>query len=219
MNKLVKYGAICVIISSFSLNFVDKAESKSNAAVISSFHNKVQAKTTSEPVWKMAGANKILESGDSIRTGSVSRAEIRYSDGTVTRIGSNSLLRIDSNGEKRTNIKLLVGKLWLKVKKGEGRLQIKTPTAIASVLGTELLVTNDEKNVSHVTTLDGLVEVTTNEGDKTLVKPGEWVEIMPGKAMEKPTKFDWDALKRNERFMLDPNFVPKENEKEENNWK
>lgn len=220
MNKIIKYSFCCLIASSFSLSLVSDATSKSNAAMISTFNNKVQAKTKSDPTWKMAGLNKILESGDSVRTGSLSRAEIKYSDGTVTRVGSNSLLRIEAHGEKRTNIKLLVGKLWLKVKKGDGRLEIRTPTAIASVLGTELLVTNDEKNISHVTTLDGLVEVTGENGDKTLVKPGEWVEIAPGKNIEKPTKFDWDALKRNEKFMLDPTFMPKPEEfKDENNWK
>lgn len=220
MKNLVKGFFICTLAFSISSSFALESKSLSNAAIISSFHNKVQAKTIQTGTWKSAGLNKILESGDSIRTGSFSKAEVTYSDGSVTRLGANSLVRIETHNNKRTNLKLLVGKLWLKVTKGNGKLTIHTPTAVAAVLGTELLVMNDEKNVSHVTTLDGLVEVTDNNGDKTLVKPGEWVEIAPGKPMEKPTKFDWVALKRNEKFMLDPNFIPSPEEfKEDNNWK
>jgi ferric-dicitrate binding protein FerR (iron transport regulator) len=210
--------ATTVIASSFI--YAEPASSGSNVALLQNMHNKVQAKTSLKPVWQFVHANTPLGNGDSIRTGSRSRAEIKYSDGTETRLGSNSLMRINVKpAEKRSNLRLLVGKLWLKVSKGKGLLKIETPTAVASVLGTELLVTNDDKNISHVTTLDGLVEVTSNLGDKQLVKPGMWVEIAPGKKMEAPTPFDWTSLKKNERFMLDPTFIPAQDDKEEENWK
>lgn len=209
-----------VIISSMALTD-NVAQSSSNRAVIQQVHNKVQARTVSEPVWKNAGIAKGLDQGDSIRTGSSSRVEVKYSDGTITRLGSNSVMKIThTKDSKRTGLKLLIGKLWLKVTKGQGLLQIVTPTALASVLGTELLVTNDDKDVSHVTTLDGLVEVTSNSGEKVLVHPGEWVEIAPGKPMEKPTPFDWASLKKNERFILDSTILAdKDDFKDENNWK
>ncbi len=216
-----KIGISAITITIIASSFISPAYSGSNRAVIVNMNNKVQAKTKSHPVWSMAHIDKTLDGGDSIRTGSASRAEIRYSDGTVTRLGANSLMRVNTDNQaKRTGIRLLLGKLWLKVTKGNGELKVETPSAVASVLGTELLVTNDEKNISHVTTLDGLVEVTGNKGDKTLVHPGEWVEIVPGKEMEKPTQFDWASLKKNERFMLDPTFIPSPDDfKEDNNWK
>ncbi len=205
---------------SLSTSLSDVAYSNSSNAVITSLHNRVQAKTAERPVWRKASLDFSLQGGDSLRTGFGSRAEVRYSDGTVSRVGSNTVIRVSEHSENRTDVKLVVGKLWLKVTKGNGRLKIQTPSAIASVLGTEVLVTNDENDVSHVTTLDGLVEVTSNLGDKQLVKPGEWVEIAPGKKMEKPTQFDWEALKKNERFVLDPNFVPPADDfKEDNSWK
>ena len=218
LNKLIITSVSLIVLAS---SFVSPAYSGSSRAVIVNMHNKVQAKTQSNPVWQMAHIDKNLDGGDSIRTGVGSRAEIKYSDGTVTRLGSNSLMRVSLNSQtKRTGIRLLLGKLWLKVTRGNGELKVETPTAIASVLGTELLVTNDDKNISHVTTLDGLVEVTGNQGDKTLVKPGEWVEIVPGQQMEKPTPFDWASLKKNERFMLDPTFVPSPDDfKDDSSWR
>jgi ferric-dicitrate binding protein FerR (iron transport regulator) len=219
MFKKVAFVTLPILV--FSLSFNNPAHSDSSKAIILSMHNKVQAKSVVDPVWQMAHIDKNLSGGDSIRTGVASRVEVKYSDGTITRLGPNSVMRINQDSSpKRTGIRLLLGKLWLKVTKGNGLLKIQTPTAVASVLGTELFVSNDEKNVSHVTTLEGLVEVTDNQGDKTLVKPGEWVEIAPGKKMETPTPFDWVSLKKNERFMLDPDFMPSVNDfQEDNSWK
>lgn len=200
--------SLTLITALSTLSITSEAYSTSGMATITSMHNRVQEKTSSNPSWHKSQIKSILHAGDSIRTGSLSRAEITYSDGTVTRIGPHTVMRVSEHSAQRTNLKLITGKLWLKVSKGNGRLQIQTPTATAAVLGTELLVTNDENDISHVTTLDGLVEVTGSEGDKMLVKPGEWVEIAPGKKIEAPTKFDWDSLKKNERFMLDTSFVP-----------
>lgn len=220
MNKLSIALLSSIVLVGSMLN-PNPAKSDSSKAVIINIHNKVQSKSVNNPVWKMASLEGGLNEGDSIRTGSASRAEIRYNDGTITRLSSNSVMRINNNGDsKRTGLRLLIGKLWLKVTKGRGLLQITTPTATASVLGTELLVTNDEKDISHVTTLDGLVEVTGSLGDKTLVHPGEWVEIAPGKRMEAPTPFDWNELKKNERFVLDTDFKPSVDDfKDDNNWK
>lgn len=52
------------------------------------------------------------------------------------------------------------------------------------------------------------MEVTTDKGESTLVGPGEWVEIEADKPLEAPTKFDWNTLKKDERFLLDLSFVP-----------
>lgn len=221
MLKKILIAVLPIIVLS-TATYSPLAYSSSKSAVLVDMHNKVQVKTSSS-VWKLANLNNDLNTGDSIRTGVGSRAEIRYIDGTITRLGPSSVMRIENKDikePKRTGIRLLLGKLWLKVTKGNGLLKIQTPTATASVLGTELFVSNNEKNVSHITTLEGLVEVSDNQGDKTLVKPGEWVEIVPGEKLEKPTKFDWDQLKRNERFMLDPTFKPAINDfNDDSNWK
>jgi hypothetical protein len=38
--------------------------------------------------------------------------------------------------------------------------------------------------------------------------------------MEEPTPFNWNELKVNERFLLDPSFKPSPNDfKEESNWR
>ena len=161
--------------------------------------------------WQAAKANAALPGGASIRTGQRSKAAIRYTSGTVARLGANTVLRIKS--EDASNVKLVKGKTYVNKQKDGKTMKVKTPNAVATVLGTELFVSHNETTgTSHVTTLNGSVEVMTDQGEKAMVESGFWVEIEQGKPLEVPTKFDWNQLKKKERFLLDPNFVPSDDE-------
>ncbi|PKL76535.1 MAG: hypothetical protein CVV27_09790 [Candidatus Melainabacteria bacterium HGW-Melainabacteria-1] len=164
--------------------------------------------TRSNAGWRGAASNHRLYPGMSLRTGPRSRSQFRYDDGTVVRLGSSSVVRI----RESRNLRLLRGKTLVQKQKSNQRLRVRTPIAQATVLGTELFVSHSDENISHVTTLTGSVEVQGELGDTQIVNPGEWVEIEPGKAVETPTKFDWDALKKSERFLLDLEFIPKPDE-------
>ncbi len=162
--------------------------------------------------WRGTFRNVKLFPGMSLRTGRNSRTQIRYDDGSVVRLGSNSLMRIRPS----RSVRLLRGKTWIKKTKNNQRFQVRTPMAQATVLGTELFVAHsEERNASHVTTLTGLVEVESNKGEKVQVKPGQWVEIEPDKALEQPTPFDWNELKKKERLLLDMDFMPEPDAPEE----
>jgi ferric-dicitrate binding protein FerR (iron transport regulator) len=155
--------------------------------------------------WRGTFSNVKLWPGMSLRTGRNSRTQIRYDDGSVVRLGSNSLMRVQPS----RSVRLLRGKSWLKKTKNDQRFQVRTPMAQATVLGTELFVAHsEERNASHVTTLTGLVEVESNKGETVMVKAGQWVEIEPDKALEQPTPFDWNELKKKERLLLDMDFKP-----------
>lgn len=182
--------------------FRQEAHSAAGAARLTAVTGIVQRKMGA--TWQKAFSNLPVNAGDSIRTGLRSRTEIRYNNGTVTRMGANTMLRVTGPVDMR----LLSGKTWIQKPKNAQQMKIRTPIAVASILGTELFISHNEKNTSHVTTLDGVVEVTGMMGDKQTVNPGEWVEIEPDKPLEKPTKFDWNELKKKERFLLDPTFIP-----------
>ncbi len=154
--------------------------------------------------WRATHSGARLWPGMTLRTGRGSRIQLQYDDGSVVRLGSNSLMRI----RPARNLRLLKGKTWIKKQKNNQRLRVRTPIAHATVLGTELFVSHSDKNVSHVTTLTGEVQVETEKGEKTLVTAGNWVEIEPDKPLEVPTKFDWNELKKQERLLLDLDFIP-----------
>lgn len=179
------------------------AESAGPAAVMTHVLGTVQVRSGSG--WRQSVQSQGLYAGSTLRTGRNSRGQLRYTDGTVVRLGSNTVLRVRA----ARDLSLVRGKTWMQKQKNDQRIRVRTPIAQATVVGTELFVShNAENNSSHVTTLNGQVEVTTDKGESTMVGPGEWVEIEADKPLEAPTKFDWNTLKKEERFLLDLNFVP-----------
>lgn len=182
------------------------ASSAGAAATMMSLLGIVQARTIAG--WRQAVPSQRLYPGMVIRTGDRSRSDVRYDDGSFVRLGARTLISI----RDVRNLSLLRGKTLIQKKPAGQQFQVRTPVAHATVLGTELFISHNEANVSHVTTLDGLVQVEDSSGHMETVHPGEWVEISPDKPMEKPSKFDWNELRRTEKFLLDQDFVPAPNE-------
>lgn len=214
MFKHTLLAGLTCMLAVGSLAMAPASTSATASATITSVLGTVQ--TRSNAGWRKAAASQRLYAGMTLRTGDRSRSQIRYDDGTVVRLGTRTVLRI----RESKNLRLLKGKTWIQKQKNNQKMKIRTPIAQATILGTELFVSHNEANVSHVTTLDGLVEVQGEMGDIQMVHPGEWVEIEPGKELEKPTKFDWNELKKKEKFLIDMNFVPKEEETvDDEDWK
>jgi hypothetical protein len=104
-------------------------------------HNTVQVRQGS--TWVSAARGMSLRGGAYVRTGGNSRAQIHYADGTIVRLGSRSIARIRDLKGKQVDLKK--GKAYFKVQKQPQRMQIRTRTAVATVLGTEFLVSVEEK--------------------------------------------------------------------------
>lgn len=118
--------------------------------------------------WAPLGKVEDLQQRDLIRTGSGGTTRLSFDDGSVVVLSSSSLLRLDEMGKKdgrpRVLLRLLGGQVRATVSKaygtGEGRFEIETPTAVASVRGTEFIVTYDTVSAdSEVICIEGSVEV------------------------------------------------------------
>jgi ferric-dicitrate binding protein FerR (iron transport regulator) len=216
MFKQITLATLSLAVISASIFMAPQAESAASSAKVTHAFGTVQARSGS--AWNSARNNTALYPGMTLRTGRNSRSEIRYTDGSVVRLGSRTVIRVRA----AKDLRLLRGKTWIKKQHDKSqRMHIRTPIAVATVIGTELFVSHNEKNISHVTTLNGVVEVSNEQGETKKVGPGEWVEIEPNKPMEDPTKFDWNALKKQERFLMDLDFVPSSKELAEldEDWK
>ena len=90
--------------------------------------------------WKQAIVGYTLSSGCELRTEKNSIADIRFNDGFAIRISADSLFRLDKLNVKNVNLNLQQGALYGKFEKlyKENEINIKTPTAIAAVRGTDL---------------------------------------------------------------------------------
>ncbi|MEL7315294.1 MAG: FecR domain-containing protein, partial [Cyanobacteria bacterium J06559_3] len=75
--------------------------------------------------------------GDALRTSSSSRAELRFNDGSLARIGERATFRFSPNTR---NFRLSNGTVLLLIPPGNGPSTIQTPSAVTGVQGTALVI-------------------------------------------------------------------------------
>jgi ferric-dicitrate binding protein FerR (iron transport regulator) len=143
--------------------------------------------------WVNAYRGLPLNSGAYVRTGSDSRAQIQYADGTIMRMGSRSIARIRYVGSK--NVTVSRGKAYFKVSKQRSRMKVRTRTAVATVLGTEFVVevkdiagcTSDCGDTTKFTTLEGNVGVSGIDGNGMIeLGAGMTTEVSRGQNPQTP---------------------------------
>ena len=123
-----------------------------------------------------AFVNMRLTEGDRIITGPSGKAKVEMDDEVIITLAENTRIYLSelrgSNGAKQSSINLQSGGVGSSVKeklKDNSRFEIKTPTAVMGVRGTEFFTQYYNGNVD-VRVVDGIVEVTVNvtkEGDVT----------------------------------------------------
>ena len=87
--------------------------------------------------WSRVNAPADISSGTWIKTGPSGSATLVLPDKTQTRIAKNSELLLRGKSEKSGEVKLKVGKIWAKTNKKPVKIKIKAPNAVASIRGTE----------------------------------------------------------------------------------
>ena len=143
-----------------------------------------------------------LDPGDLVETGSGSIAVIRINDNTQVKLREETTLWIESvtGGPAVT---LQSGGVFARVAKtigGMGRriagFEVKTPTVVAGVRGTEFFVaygrTVDEAPDLWLCVNEGVVDVAVpSTGEVVTVKEGEGINILAGLQATEPRYFPW----------------------------
>jgi len=86
---------------------------------------------------RRANISDVLSVGDSLRTARASRAELRFNDGSLARIGERATFRFTPNTR---NFQLNNGTILLLIPPGRGRSTIQTPNAVTGIQGSALFV-------------------------------------------------------------------------------
>lgn len=131
---LKKISAALTIVFLSSVTFSAVGEVDMRQAVITELKNNVELKY-GQSLWREARAEQLVRPGTSIRTGSLSKVEIKYPDGTITRIGGRTTLTVLDRSIRA--VKIDSGKIWFKVAKKSAGYRIYSPTAVAAITGTE----------------------------------------------------------------------------------
>ena len=82
---------------------------------------------------RLASPRDVVRASDFLLSESESRAELKYEDGTIVRIGQNTVFSFDA---KTRTLKLDKGTLVFYIPKGAGGATIKTPSITAAITGT-----------------------------------------------------------------------------------
>ncbi|MFN8578761.1 MAG: FecR family protein [Candidatus Sericytochromatia bacterium] len=132
MFKKVSIALGIIFLSSGSLSAISQTDLR--LATITELKNNVELKYSSSD-WRPGRLNQLLRPGTSIRTGSLSKVEIKYPDGTITRIGGRTSMTVLDKSIRA--VKVDSGKIWFKVTKRSAGYRIYSPTAVAAITGTE----------------------------------------------------------------------------------
>lgn len=158
---------------------------------------------------------KIFE-GDTLSTGPASRAKVVMPDRTVLTLQASSELKVavyqsQEEAQKKVELNLNKGQLNSEVNSpykdtSENHFQVRTPTAVAGVRGTQFMTTYDEKSLkTSVATLKGAVTFASVDehgkmiGNPVIVNKGETAQAAAHAAPEHPKAMSPDQLKELEK--------------------
>ena len=107
---------------------------------------------------------------DLIESKSESRCEIKLNDGSLLKVSENTLFKVKKSmvkdNDQRSSFSLLLGSLWLKVKKvlsPTEEFSVSTPAAVCAVRGTEFFIEVKADSSVKVVVDEGVVDAGENE--------------------------------------------------------
>ncbi|SMH42514.1 FecR family protein [Rathayibacter oskolensis] len=141
--------------------------------------------------------------GDVVTTDSAGLSEVTFADGSYTRVGPSSELRVvelSTAEAQRTVTGLEIAETWHRVKElaaEDATYEVETPVGTASVRGTVFAVVCTSATECTFTVLEGEVEVELEDGTTVTVNAFERLTV-PG---EQTTPFPVDLIQADEWIM------------------
>jgi hypothetical protein len=172
MKKFIALAFVIGCLLPANIRAIDLKQSKFTQVV-----NSVAVFSTASHVSRPVAVNDLFKMPDTLRTGPNSRAELTAADGTITRVGANTIFSFDP--ENRT-LDLQQGSLLFHSPRGKGGGTIRTGAATASVIGTTIIVTCTPNGGFKLLDLEGQAEVRFLSGLSQTLQPGQMTFILPG---------------------------------------
>jgi len=158
--------------------------------------------------WVTLNLGDVVSQGSRIQTGNVSSVEVTFEDKDSIFLKSNTALGITTSQKRGStyrlnNFYLNPGRAITKMKEATGsesRIEINTPSAVASVRGTEFRVTVDQEASTRTEVLTGTISVSAmdktfevNQGEGTYIQKGA-APTVPRKLLPPPKPFDFKPI-------------------------
>jgi hypothetical protein len=160
-----------------------KAQVPLTRADVESLANRVEVIPAGQSA-RPARLSDWLGVGDALRTAAAARAELRFNDGSLARIGERATFRFTPNTR---NFQLSNGTVLFLIPPGRGRSTVETPSAITGIQGSAVVVRHipftenpatdsHTKSVRSEPTIDD--ESKTDETPAVLGQPGRTVVMV-----------------------------------------
>lgn len=129
-------------------------------------------------VWDDVSIGAVLQGGDVVSTAKGGRATLTFDDGTRVDLGPGSSMSVRETSAENSRLELTLGKLKAWVSKVKTRkFDVKTPTAVCSVRGTEFEIRVDNGGRTNVQMYEGLLAVSDGRGNETLLKDNQSIQV------------------------------------------
>ena len=151
-----------------------------SALIPAGFHNNSPAKVKDDLYWN-----------DLLKTDKTGRMRVSLRDGSILSLGSDTEMKVVQHdaASQQTQLELNYGKLRSRVvaiTKPGGKFEVKTPKAVAGVVGTDFgLVVNPDGSVT-LYVYSGVVTLTLPDGTVITVFAGQEVTINPDGTVSGP---------------------------------
>jgi len=163
-SRLVKMG-LALLLAALWLPGQAGAAGKVNAIVVY-VNGDVQVKRSGESAFSALALNDLLYAGDEVKTGASSQASLATKGGAEVRLNQNSTFNIEASGKVREMLRLRVGQLWTRMLHKMAKLDVRTPSAVCAVRGTEADI--EQRSLLTVKVYEGHVDVQNAQGKQSL---------------------------------------------------
>jgi hypothetical protein len=185
-RRFVLAGVGIVVVAAVAVMVTSRSSDDEPLARLAVLDRSVNVRPSSIAAFGPASTGRPLSVGDTIRTDRQGRAQVDYTDGSLTRLDRattfvvEELARADRPAALRVRVDL--GRTWNEVAdlttSGE-RFQSATTNAVATVRGTVFMADQSRRGLSTFAVAEGTVEVVTRTGVRILLHAGERVTVLP----------------------------------------
>ncbi len=159
ISIIILFLSVFIMLKANNLNFRSPVIVRENPTVTYAMGKaEYSGKNSSE--WYKIEIGSVLKEGESVRTGSDGFIDLKFSNGTVMRITEDSFLSLDDISLSTIDVNLRKGGIVSRFTKlfSDQKYTIKTPSAVAGIRGTELIV-NADNNGTSIVGMSGITEI------------------------------------------------------------
>ena len=160
-----------------------------DAAYVYSLRGEVDLKKAGSSEWTRLDGEQDktpLKPGDEMRTARASTVEIYMDDGSKIKLAPLSAFKMSAEDKETVSLGLYFGRVRSWVKKFSKKFEVRTPSAVCAVRGTDFMVSADADGNSRVEVYEGSVLTGDSRGNSSLVREGQFSEIPNGGKMKDP---------------------------------